>query len=141
MSTPMRCVLTSLAFLVSWSVPLQAHDIYTGLTNRYGTNCCHDQDCRPALYRMTPVGVEMLVNGKWIAVPDDTIQYRVLPGDTGETAGGHWCGYDFGQCIRTLCTILPPNSAGLSQTSSVDRGAGGLARFSGWVSFGRSNPV
>ena len=36
MSTPTRCVLTSLAFLVSWSVPLQAHDIYTGLTNNYG---------------------------------------------------------------------------------------------------------
>ena len=114
MSMPARCTLASLALLASWSVPLQAHDIYTGLTNRYGTNCCHDQDCRPALYRMTPVGVEMLVNGKWIAVPDRAIQYRVLPGDTGETGGGHWCGWTTDWGATTLCAVLPPNSAGLS---------------------------
>jgi hypothetical protein len=114
MSMSTRCVLASLALLVSWSVSSEAHDIYTGLTDRNGASCCNHLDCRPARYRMTPAGVEMYVNGKWIAVPDDTIQYRMLPGDTGETAGGHWCGYDFGQRIRTLCTILPPNSAGLS---------------------------
>jgi hypothetical protein len=34
----------------------------------------------------------MLVDGKWMAVPAETIFYRALPGDTGETAGGHWCG-------------------------------------------------
>ena len=43
-------------------------------------------------YRVTPAGVQMLVDGEWIAVPDHVIQYRALPGDTGETAGGHWCG-------------------------------------------------
>ena len=114
MSTPTRCVLVFLALLVSWSVPLRAHDIYTGLTNNKGVSCCHDQDCRPAPYRMTPAGVEMLLYGKWIAVPAETIQYRVLSGDTGETGGGHWCGYELDQRIRTLCVILPPNSAGLS---------------------------
>ena len=113
MSVPTRCALASLALVVSWSAPLQAHDIYTGLTNRHGTSCCHDQDCRPALYRMTPAGVEMLVNGKWIAVPDKTIQYRVLPGDTGETGGGHWCGWTTDWGATTLCAVLPPNSAAL----------------------------
>ena len=39
-------------------------------------------------YRVTPTGVQMFVDGEWIAVPDYAIQYRALPGDTGETAGG-----------------------------------------------------
>jgi hypothetical protein len=73
MSMPTRYVLASLALLVSWSAPSQAHDIYTGLTNRNGRSCCNDRDCRPAPYRVTPAGVEMLVDDKWIAVPDDTI--------------------------------------------------------------------
>jgi hypothetical protein len=30
----------------------------------------------------------MFVEGKWITVPDDTIQYRALLGDTGQTDGG-----------------------------------------------------
>jgi len=30
----------------------------------------------------------MLVNGSWIAVPNDTIQYRTLEGDAGGAAGG-----------------------------------------------------
>ena len=114
MSMPTRCVLASLALLVSWSVPLHAHDIYIGLTDRNGVSCCNDMDCQPAPYRITPSGVQVLVGGQWIAVPDDTIQYRVLPGDTGETDGGHWCGWTTVRGTRTFCTILPPNSAGLS---------------------------
>ena len=117
MSMPARCVLASLALLVSWSTPLRAHDIYTGLTDKDGTSCCNNLDCRPVQYRMTPVGVQVLVDGKWIAVPDDTIQYRVLPGDTGETGGAHWCGWTTNWKTKTYCTILPPNSAGLSAHS------------------------
>jgi hypothetical protein len=66
---------------------------------------------------MTPAGVQMFVDGEWIAIPDYTIQYRVVR-DTGETAGGHWCGD-----IRTMhgdesdysthCAILPPNPAAI----------------------------
>lgn len=37
---------------------------------------------------VTPTGVQMFVEGEWIWVPDHTIQYRALPGDTGETDGG-----------------------------------------------------
>jgi hypothetical protein len=65
-------------------------------------------------YRVRPTGVQMFVEGKWIWVPDHTIQYRALPGDTGETDGGHWCGrfengpgFDLGYV--TYCAILPPN--------------------------------
>jgi hypothetical protein len=34
----------------------------------------------------------MFVDGRWIDVPSERIQYRGLLGDTGESAGGHWCG-------------------------------------------------
>ena len=114
MTMPVRCILASLALLVSWSVPLRAHDIYKGLTDRNGASCCNFLDCQPAPYRMTPAGVQMFVDGQWITVPDETIQYRVLPGDTGETAGGHWCGWHASRGTMTLCTILPPNSAALT---------------------------
>jgi hypothetical protein len=100
--------------LLSFEPPTQAHDIYLHLKDRLGNSCCDDKDCRPALYRVTPTGAQMLVNGDWIAVPEYTIQYRVLPEDTGETAGGHWCGYirhGYGDKIdySTLCAVLPPN--------------------------------
>ena len=95
--------------LTTMSWPSQAHDIYMSLVDRDGQTCCHDRDCRPARYRTTAAGVEMLVDGRWIVVPDDTIQYRALNGDTGETAGGHWCGkLEYGV---TYCAVLPPRSA------------------------------
>jgi hypothetical protein len=93
--------------VMSW--PSRAHDIYMSLVDRDGQSCCHDRDCRAATYRTTAAGVEMLVDGRWIVVPDDTIQYRALDGDTGETAGGHWCGkLEYGV---TYCAVLPPKSA------------------------------
>jgi hypothetical protein len=95
--------------LTTMSWPSQAHDIYMSLVDRDGQTCCHGRDCRPARYRSTAAGVEMLVDGRWIVVPDDPIQYRALNGDTGETAGGHWCGkLEYGV---TYCAVLPPRSA------------------------------
>lgn len=92
----------------------QAHDIYSPLKDKGGKNCCDDGDCRPAPYRVTPNGVQMFLEGEWIRVPDATIQYRALPGDTGETDGGHWCGRfengpGFQMGYATYCAILPPN--------------------------------
>ena len=84
--------LCAAILLISYELPAEAHDIYSPLKDRLGNSCCDDGDCRPAPYRVTPTGVQMLVNGDWIAVPNDTIQYRAIPGDTGETGGGHWCG-------------------------------------------------
>jgi hypothetical protein len=66
--------------LISFEPPTEAHDIYSPLKDGWGNSCCNDQDCRPVPYRVTPVGVQMLVNGLWIAVPDHAIQYRALPG-------------------------------------------------------------
>jgi len=94
--------------------PIPAHDIYSHLRDSMGASCCNDADCRPANYRLRSTGVEMLVDGLWIAVPADRIQYRALPGDTGKTDGGHWCGITLnhrdGLHHTTRCVILPPQS-------------------------------
>src|SRR5262249_12679360 len=98
--------------LMATSWPSQAHDIYTSLVDSTGASCCSDRDCRPARYRITAAGVQMLVDGSWIAVPDNTSQYRTIDGDAGETAGGHWCGRI--ELSVTYCAVLPPSSASLT---------------------------
>jgi hypothetical protein len=92
----------------------QAHDIYEDLVDASGYRCCDNDDCHPVPYRMSPRGeVQMLVEQHWIDIPKETIQYRALPGDTGETAGGHWCGAPYRELngYYTRCAILPPNAA------------------------------
>jgi len=107
--------LTLILAVLVGSAPLsvQAHDIYSHLKDASGRSCCNHTDCRPAPYRLTSGNLWMLVDGRWIQVPSDRIQYRALPGDTGETEGGHWCGgaYEPGaDDLMTLCAILPPQS-------------------------------
>jgi hypothetical protein len=106
------------AALVGLPLPIQAHDIYSHLKDSLGGSCCDDRDCKPAPYRLTPVGVQMFVDRRWIEVPSDRIQYRALPGDNGATGGGHWCGSayepggpDMSAMYVTYCAILPPQSA------------------------------
>lgn len=106
--------LTLLASSI-WPSRPEAHDLYTMLTDSNGASCCNGRDCRPARYKTTAAGVEMLVDGHWILIPNGKIQYRTLEGDTGETAGGHWCGVlDF---EVTYCAILPPRSSSTSGES------------------------
>ena len=87
----LRTALVS-AVLISVPLPTPANDIYSHLRDERGASCCDDQDCRPAFYRLTTRGVQMYVDQQWIDVPEERIQYRALPGDRGETGGGHWCG-------------------------------------------------
>jgi hypothetical protein len=96
------------AVLALWPAPADAHDIYTPLLDKWGRSCCSGADCRPAPYRITPSGIEMLVKGRWFFVPDATIQYRTIDGDKGETAGGHWCGQLYENGYITYCAFLPP---------------------------------
>jgi hypothetical protein len=111
----MRGGLVFLVLLASGPTVTQAHDIYTGLYTKYGTACCDQTDCRPARYRAAGTGVQMFVGHDWISVPPDVIQYRLLRGDSGETGGGHWCGYWVNEPTEpgyvTLCAILPPGLA------------------------------
>ncbi|WP_262031891.1 hypothetical protein [Microvirga sp. Mcv34] len=100
--------------------PAVAHDIYSRLLDPWGNSCCSEQDCRPAPYRVTPTGVQMLVDGEWVEVPGYTIQYRALLGDAGQTGGGHWCGRAYQRVDNsvfhvTQCAVLPPSTAGLSR--------------------------
>ena len=92
----MRTLMTMIAILILPAACAEGHDIYSGLMDRLGeSSCCDDRDCRPAHYRITSVGVEMLLDDEWVGVPNDVIQYRTLDGDTGETHGGHWCGVTY----------------------------------------------
>jgi hypothetical protein len=110
-----RYAMASLVVLAGAPAGVPAHDIYTGLYSRYGTACCDHSDCRPARYRETADGVQMLIEDEWIAVPPDAIQYRLLLGDSGESGGGHWCGHRINEPSETgyftFCAILPPRLA------------------------------
>lgn len=45
----------------------EGHDIYSGLMDRLGeSSCCDERDCRPAHYRVTSAGVEMLLDDEWV---------------------------------------------------------------------------
>ena len=88
--------MTMIAILILPAACAEGHDIYSGLMDRLGeSSCCDDRDCRPAHYRITSAGVEMLLDDEWVGVPNDVIRYRTLDGDTGETHGGHWCGVTY----------------------------------------------
>jgi hypothetical protein len=122
----MSLKLAFLAIVLSadLELPAEAHDIYLQLADPAGVSCCNDHDCRPAPYRVTATGVQMSIDGDWIDVPDETIQYRALPGDNGETGGGHWCGRTHdGHRDRvfyvTLCAVLPPNATSVTQPTRV----------------------
>ena len=113
-----RTALVAVVLVASLPLPIRAHDIYSHLIDEVGASCCDNRDCRPALHRVSASGVQMLVDQRWIDVPDERIQYRALLGDTGETGGGHWCGStykpDFGTpntVYMTKCAVLPPQSA------------------------------
>ena len=89
----MRTMMAMIAILILAAACAEGHDIYSGLKDHLGeASCCDERDCRPAHYRITSAGVEMLLDDEWARVPNDVVQYRRLDGDTGETGGGHWCG-------------------------------------------------
>jgi hypothetical protein len=106
--------LACIALIAAWATPIQAHDIYTHLMNKRGASCCDGSECRPALYRIRPWGVQMQVDDGWFDISEDLIDYRMLENDTGETNGGHWCGrhetapYSTWMYFKTYCAFLPP---------------------------------
>ena len=120
-----KSALLVAVLIINLPSPLQAHDIYSDLVDAAGKSCCDDRDCRPVPYRMTAGRVKMLVDERWIDVPEDTIQYRALPDDAGETGGGHWCGFaltplnvdDVEPVYTTRCAILPPQAASIQVES------------------------
>ena len=77
MKTTTLCAMLVGLTLTPW--PVKAHDIYGKLIGTHGESCCRGHDCRPAPWR--------IVNGKWISVHHDAIQYRTLEGEDGKTNG------------------------------------------------------
>jgi hypothetical protein len=110
-----KSAFVSAVLMAGVPLPAQAHDIYSDIVDGAGQSCCDNKDCRPAHYRMKGGGVQMFVYGQWLVIPSDKIQYRTIPNDPGETAGGHWCGQGYrGRSYvfyTTRCAILPPQSA------------------------------
>jgi hypothetical protein len=114
-----KCALISATLIASQPLPVQAHGIYSHLLDEKGNPCCDDRDCRPAPYRATASGLTMFVDGRWIDVPPEKIQYRTLLNDTDETRGGHWCGSAYEpngnskveDLYVTKCAIMPLQAA------------------------------
>jgi len=113
---PAACAATVLPLL---SAPAGGHDIYSHLVDGRGNSCCDDRDCRPAPYRFVTGRLQMLVDRRWIDVSFEAVQYRTLAGDSGETRGGHWCGFadeptgkSADALYVTRCAFLPPGAAG-----------------------------
>ena len=116
--------LVSLVIIASWPAPVEARDIYTTLTDNAGESC-HERDCRPAHYRRTAAGVEMLVGEEWTAVPDETIQYRALEGGrNGRRPLGVTTRL---RTIITFCAVLPrlQMSWSMSSCTTASRICGG----------------
>ena len=113
-----KASLISIALVAMLPTVTHAHDIYTNLTNRSGKSCCDGSDCRPAPFRIGSSGaVEMLIDQQWLEIPSESIEYRSLDGDTGETNGAHWCGSEIADphiaMLYTYCAFLPPNLSSL----------------------------
>jgi hypothetical protein len=110
-----RTAFVAAVLAASLPLPIQAHDIYSHLKDKSGASCCDNRDCQLAPYRFTANGLQMFVDRRWIEVPSDKIQYVAVPGDMGETGGGHWCGSAYepslGPLYITRCAILPPQAA------------------------------
>ena len=107
---------------------VSAHDIYHGLTSNLGKDCCDNSDCRPAHYRITPAGVQMLVDQVWIRCLVQRSSIDCCQENSGKTSGGHWCGRRANDIDAlndpsvegyfTFCAFLPP---GLAMNSAYDR--------------------
>ena len=85
----------ALAMLMSVSAG-RTHDIYSHLKDNRGVPCCNNTDCRPARFRITTRGVEMLVRD--IGSPSlATFFYTALRlGDTARQPGGIGAGTTIG---------------------------------------------
>ena len=81
-------------------------EFYSKLVQDNGESCCHLNDCRPTLSRMISNHYEILVDGRWAAVPRNTIRKVTAP-----DRGAHVCApqgmNDYGQPM-IFCVVLPP---------------------------------
>jgi hypothetical protein len=75
-----RTAFAAAVLVTNLPLSIQAHDIYSHLTDEVGASCCDNRDCRPVPYRFIASGVQMFIDKRWIDVPSDRIQYRAIRG-------------------------------------------------------------
>jgi len=82
-------------------------EFYSRLKRNDGSPCCSDYDCRPTQSRWADGYYEVKVEGKWTAVPWDTIKPEIAP-----DGGAHVCASPAGDDLvaSLFCVILPPDS-------------------------------
>jgi hypothetical protein len=83
------------------------HEVfYSKLHQDNGKSCCNFNDCRPTVSRTVGDHYEVMVDGKWMVVPIDTIRKVTAP-----DRGAHVCATIIDEIILTphiLCVVLPP---------------------------------
>jgi hypothetical protein len=83
------------------------HEVfYSKLVQDDGASCCNLNDCRPTVSRTVGDHYEVLVDGKWMKVPMNTIRKVVAP-----DRGAHVCAPiidEFTLQPHILCVVLPP---------------------------------
>jgi hypothetical protein len=75
---------------------------FRGLKAPNGTACCTVADCRRAMHRMTTKGYEVMIDGKWVAVPWERVLRRT-DNPTGEAVVCRVPG-----TALILCFVRPP---------------------------------
>jgi len=51
----------------------EMHHVYKEWQDNRGFGCCDDQDCRPVRADPGPLGWRVWIDGRWVAVPPDTV--------------------------------------------------------------------
>ena len=71
------------------------------------TSCCNLADCRPTSVRMVGDHYEVMVDGVWMSVPQDTIQNVTAP-----DLGAHVCApkQEGKRKGMIYCVVLPPET-------------------------------
>lgn len=104
----MRVLLPTLTLTMLAAVPAGAHGWLSGLTSPAGERCCDDRDC-PAVehrYRRDAGQLEVLIDGKWIAVDPATLVAIPTPdGRAHACYGRSWTNNVMTPVVR--CVILP----------------------------------
>ena len=81
-------------------------DFYAKLKRNDGEGaCCSETDCRPTRSRVAGGRYEVLVDNRWVVVPEDRVNAEIAP-----DAGTHVCApKQTGHNVDVLfCVILPP---------------------------------
>jgi hypothetical protein len=118
-------ILIVLLFLVSFLVPANAHDIYTGVVGKNNQLCCGAKDCSVTSYRENRGNFDFLTReNHWVTIPIDRITFLPIPGDPPheDTHAAHLCYGEVtgaegvsanvfsgpGQSIYLYCAFIPP---------------------------------